>query len=131
MGEQEVRDALLAKAEFLTQLGDKEGATKAFEATEGKTSGVGNKMDLVFSQIRYAKHYSCSQSVHIHRPSVCFFRLLMFYEDWRGVKKLLAKAKLLCDQGGDWERKNKLKVSSCFHTNSYQTKLEVISTKHF
>ena len=34
----------------------------------------------------------------------------MFYEDWRGVKKLLAKAKLLCDQGGDWERKNKLKV---------------------
>ena len=36
--------------------------------------------------------------------------LLMFYEDWRGVKKLLAKAKLLCDQGGDWERKNKLKV---------------------
>ncbi|GAX76349.1 hypothetical protein CEUSTIGMA_g3795.t1 [Chlamydomonas eustigma] len=88
MGEQEVRDALLAKAEFLTQLGDKESATKAFEATESKTSGVGNKMDLVFSQIR----------------------LLMFYEDWRGVKKLLAKAKLLCDQGGDWERKNKLKV---------------------
>ena len=34
----------------------------------------------------------------------------MFYEDWRGVKKLLTKAKLLCDAGGDWERKNKLKV---------------------
>ncbi len=36
----------------------------------------------------------------------------MFYEDWRGVKKLLAKAKTLCDQGGDWERKNKLKVAA-------------------
>ena len=34
----------------------------------------------------------------------------MLYDDWRGVKKLLAKAKMLCDQGGDWERKNKLKV---------------------
>ena len=37
-------------------------------------------------------------------------RLLMLYEDWREVKKLLAKAKQLCDSGGDWERKNKLKV---------------------
>jgi hypothetical protein len=34
----------------------------------------------------------------------------MFYEEWREVKKLLGKAKTLCDQGGDWERKNKLKV---------------------
>ena len=46
----------------------------------------------------------CSPSAHPLRS------LLMFYEDWRDVKKLLAKAKLLCDQGGDWERKNKLKV---------------------
>lgn len=42
--------------------------------------------------------------------SVPSCRLLMLYDDWRGVKKLLAKAKMLCDQGGDWERKNKLKV---------------------
>jgi 26S proteasome regulatory subunit N7 len=52
MGEQEVKDALLAKAEHLALLGDREAATKAFEVTEAKTSGVGNKMDLVFSQIR-------------------------------------------------------------------------------
>mmetsp|Transcript_24714 Transcript_24714/g.53924 ORF Transcript_24714/g.53924 Transcript_24714/m.53924 type:complete len:389 (+) Transcript_24714:125-1291(+) len=88
LGETEVRDALHAKAEYLVQLGDREGAVKAFAATEEKTAGSANKMDLVFSQIR----------------------LLMFYEDWRGVKKLLAKAKALCDDGGDWERKNKLKV---------------------
>ena len=31
-----------------------------------------------------------------YSPTHC--RLLMFYEDWRGVKKLLAKAKSLCDQ---------------------------------
>jgi 26S proteasome regulatory subunit N7 len=52
LGETEVRDALLAKAEFLADIGDREGATKAFEAAEAKTAGSGNKMDLVFSQIR-------------------------------------------------------------------------------
>lgn len=52
LGEQEVREALLAKAEYLTQLGDKEAATAAYEETEKKSTGVGSKMDLVFSQIR-------------------------------------------------------------------------------
>ena len=32
------------------------------------------------------------------------------YGDWRGVKKLLGRAKAVCDAGGDWEHKNKLKV---------------------
>lgn len=35
----------------------------------------------------------------------------MFYEEWHDVKKLLGRAKQLCDDGGDWERKNRLKVS--------------------
>ena len=47
-----MRDALLARAEHLAQLGDRPEATAAFAATEAKTSGFGNKMDLVFSQIR-------------------------------------------------------------------------------
>jgi hypothetical protein len=34
------------------------------------------------------------------------------YEDWHAVKKLLGKAKQICDAGGDWEHKNKLKVST-------------------
>lgn len=88
LGETEVRDALHAKAEFLARIGDKEAALKAYQATEEKTAGVGSKVDLAFSQMR----------------------LLIFYGDWLGVKKLLAKAKQLCEEGGDWERKNKLKV---------------------
>lgn len=32
------------------------------------------------------------------------------YHDWLGVKKLLARAKTICEAGGDWEHKNKLKV---------------------
>lgn len=88
-GEQEIRDALLAKAEFIASIGDREAATTAFAASEAKTTGSGLKMDLVFSQLR----------------------LLMFYEDWPGVKKLISKAKQLSDAGGDWERRNKLKVT--------------------
>uniref|UniRef100_A0A7R9UZ32 26S proteasome regulatory subunit RPN7 n=1 Tax=Chlamydomonas euryale TaxID=1486919 RepID=A0A7R9UZ32_9CHLO len=101
LGEQEVRDALLAKADYLASVGDKDAATAAFDAAEAKTTGFGNKMDLVFSQIR----------------------LLMFYEDWREVNKLLAKAQTLCDQGGDWERKNKLKVYEAvyaMHTRNFK-----------
>ncbi|KAG1654442.1 hypothetical protein FOA52_009160 [Chlamydomonas sp. UWO 241] len=88
LGEQEVRDGLLAKADYLCSLGDKDAAIAAYAAAEGKSAGAGAKMDLAFSQIR----------------------LLMFYEDWREVRKFIAKAKVLCDSGGDWERKNKLKV---------------------
>ena len=32
------------------------------------------------------------------------------FGDWHAVKQQLDKAKKLCDEGGDWERKNRLKV---------------------
>lgn len=88
LGETEVRDALLARADYLAKLGDKEGAVKAYATTEERTTGSGNKVDLVLSQIR----------------------LFMFYGDWKGIKELLTKVQSLCDDGGDWERKNRLKV---------------------
>lgn len=52
LGETEVRDALLAKAEYLASIGDKDAAVAAFTQTEEKTAGGGNKLDLIFSQIR-------------------------------------------------------------------------------
>lgn len=52
LGETEVRDGLLAKAEYLASIGDKAGAVAAFDVVEKKTAGSGNKVDLVFSQIR-------------------------------------------------------------------------------
>ncbi|KAL4444612.1 hypothetical protein ABPG77_002429 [Micractinium sp. CCAP 211/92] len=87
-GEVEVRDALQAKADYLCSIGDHAGALDAYAAAEAKTAGVGPKMDLVFSQIR----------------------LELSRGDWRAVKAGLEKARGLCDKGGDWERKNKLKV---------------------
>ena len=32
------------------------------------------------------------------------------FGDWHAVKQQIDKAKKLCDEGGDWERKNRLKV---------------------
>jgi len=53
-GESEVRDALLAKAEYLARIGDKEGAAAAFATAEAKSAGSGPKMDIAFSQVRWA-----------------------------------------------------------------------------
>lgn len=55
---------------------------------------------------------SCKQSCAVLRlcVPVCLNRLAILYHDWLGVKKLLARAKTICEAGGDWEHKNKLKV---------------------
>lgn len=52
--------------------------------------------------------HSCTRTRAPPTPTQA--RLCIFYSDWHGVKGLLAKAQRLCDSGGDWERKNKLKV---------------------
>jgi hypothetical protein len=46
----------------------------------------------------------CSQ------PHPVTARLAILYDDWHAVKRLLGKAKGICEAGGDWEHKNKLKV---------------------
>ena len=37
-------------------------------------------------------------------------RLAIFHQDWPGFKADLDRAMKMCDEGGDWERKNKIKV---------------------
>eukprot|EP00775_Hariotina_reticulata_P003394 gene3394-3668_t len=75
-------------AVFLGNIGDREAATAAFKVTEDKTASGASKADMVFSQIRLA----------------------IMYQDWHEVKKLLAHGKTICEAGGDWEHKNKLKL---------------------
>lgn len=87
-GETEVRDAMLAKANYLADIGDKEAARKAFDETAEKTAGSGPKLDLVFSMLR----------------------LDLSRGDWKSYASGLEEAKSLVAKGGDWERKNKLKV---------------------
>ncbi|CAD6197119.1 unnamed protein product [Caenorhabditis auriculariae] len=87
LGESEVRQALLRKFEYYCQIGDKENAQKAYTATYEKTVGMGYRIDLVFAMIRVG----------------------LFFLDHHLINKFLSKAKELMEQGGDWERKNRLR----------------------
>jgi len=88
LGESEIREALLHKAEYLVKVGDKEAAVTAIRKTIEKTVGLGNRMDMVFLLIR----------------------LGLFYMDHDLVTRNLDKAKQLLEEGGDWDRRNRLKV---------------------
>lgn len=91
MGDEEVRDAMLAKADYLANIGDKELAWEAYEAVQAKTPSVNHKLTIAF----------------------CKMRLEILYGNWVAVKGLIATARELCDKGGDWEKKNRLMV--CNH----------------
>ncbi|GJP77753.1 hypothetical protein CLOP_g8106 [Closterium sp. NIES-67] len=88
LGESEVREAMLAKALYFIRVGDKDKALEQLEATKAKTVAVGLKMDLVFHALRVA----------------------CFHLDFPLISSNLDKAKKLLEEGGDWERKNRLKV---------------------
>ncbi|GBG85988.1 hypothetical protein CBR_g40800 [Chara braunii] len=89
LGESEVREAFLEKALFFVRIADKEKALEALKATEAKTVAIGQKIDLIF---------------HI-------LRIGFFCADFDLISKNLDKAKsLFHGEGGDWERKNRLKV---------------------
>jgi len=88
LGESETREALLKKSEFLALIGDKDAAVEAVRKTAEKTVGLGNRMDLVFLNIRVG----------------------LFHSDHAITTANIAKAKQMLEEGGDWDRRNRLKV---------------------
>ncbi|MQL92354.1 hypothetical protein Taro_024976 [Colocasia esculenta] len=101
LGESEVREAHLAKSLFYIRIGDKEKALEQLKVTESKTVAVGQKMDLVFYSLQ----------------------LGFFYTDFDLISKCIDKAKNLFEEGGDWERKNRLKVYEglyCMSTRNFK-----------
>lgn len=102
LGESEVREAHLAKSLYFIRICDKERALEQLKVTEGKTVAVGQKMDLVFYTLQ----------------------LGFFYMDFDLISKSIDKAKNLFEEGGDWERKNRLKVYEglyCMSTRNFKT----------
>lgn len=87
-GESEVREAMVAKCEYLTSIGRKEDALKMLKETLDKTNTTGHKLDLHFHMIR----------------------LGLFFNDNKLITLNLDKAKELIELGGDWDRRNRLKV---------------------
>uniref|UniRef100_A0AC35UB81 26S proteasome non-ATPase regulatory subunit 6 n=1 Tax=Rhabditophanes sp. KR3021 TaxID=114890 RepID=A0AC35UB81_9BILA len=87
LGETEVRQALQKRAEYLCQIGHKQKAVDAFNATFEKTVGSGLKIDIVF----------------------CLVRMGFFFQDAAMIEDNITRAKKLIEEGGDWERKNRLR----------------------
>ncbi|XP_031563146.1 26S proteasome non-ATPase regulatory subunit 6-like [Actinia tenebrosa] len=88
LGETEVRDELFAQAEYLCSIGNKEGALTAFRKCYDKAVAMGYKLDIIFYRIRIG----------------------LFYLDNDMITKNIAKAQELIEEGGDWDRRNRLKV---------------------
>lgn len=89
LGDTEVREGFLARADFLARIGEKELALAAYEETKEKTAGSGGgKIDITFAMIRIA----------------------LFHNDMALIKKYVETAKSLCETGGDWERRNLFKI---------------------
>ncbi|XP_074294714.1 26S proteasome non-ATPase regulatory subunit 6 homolog [Silene latifolia] len=101
LGESEVREAHLEKSLFYIRIGDKDKALEQLKVTETKTVAVGQKMDLVFYTLQVG----------------------LFDMDFDLISKSIDRAKSLFEEGGDWERKNRLKVYEglyCMSTRDFK-----------
>uniref|UniRef100_A0A7S3F1D2 PCI domain-containing protein n=1 Tax=Haptolina ericina TaxID=156174 RepID=A0A7S3F1D2_9EUKA len=87
-GETEVREALLARTDFLVRIGENAKAVAAHDETYKKTVAMGLRLDLLLSKVRVG----------------------LFFEDMKLALETIEKAKKLLEEGGDWERRNRLKV---------------------
>jgi len=88
LGETEVRDFMLQKAEYFSKIGDKDAALSQFRLTLEKTVALGYRLDIIFHIIRIG----------------------LFYMDHDLIKRNIDKAQSLIEEGGDWDRRNRLKV---------------------
>ncbi|KAJ3014747.1 26S proteasome non-ATPase regulatory subunit 6 [Thoreauomyces humboldtii] len=88
LGETDISDALIAKAQFLAKIGDKDKALTAYRVAFDKTGPLGHRIDLVFACIRIG----------------------FFFRDNDLISRNIDKAKTLIEEGGDWDRRNRLKV---------------------
>ena len=87
-GETEVRDALLAKAELYDKHQKHDLAIETYNLALKKTIEIGKKMDIAFKLIS----------------------IYLVLDNHPKIKDNIDECYRLLEKGGDWERKNKLKV---------------------
>ncbi|CAH8821300.1 unnamed protein product [Trichobilharzia szidati] len=88
LGDTEVRTAMMEKAHYLSKIGDKEGALSQFRLILDKSLMPGFRLDTIFHIIRIG----------------------FFFGDRDLITKNIEKANSLIEEGGDWDRRNRLKV---------------------
>eukprot|EP01127_Copromyxa_protea_P003267 TRINITY_DN13106_c0_g1_i1.p1 TRINITY_DN13106_c0_g1~~TRINITY_DN13106_c0_g1_i1.p1 ORF type:complete len:396 (-),score=111.89 TRINITY_DN13106_c0_g1_i1:96-1253(-) len=96
LGETEVRESNLAKAEFLLKIGDKVAAESAYRVTTEKTVALGQRLDIVLTLIRIG----------------------FFYNDKDLALRNIEKGMSLIEEGGDWDRRNRLRVYKAYYLMS-------------
>lgn len=113
LGEMEVREAYLRKAEYYSRIGDKDNAVTTFRQTYDKTVSLGHRLDIIFHLIRIG----------------------LFFMDHDLITRNIDKAKTLIEEGGDWDRRNRLKVyqgAYCMAVRDFKTAanlfLDTVST---
>jgi 26S proteasome regulatory subunit N7 len=87
-GDVEVRDAIVDKANYYNKIGDKKNALVTYQKGLDISIGVSKKLELTFTLL------------HIY----------VELRDLPKIKDFIQRSKKLLEEGGDWERKNKLKV---------------------
>ncbi|RPD56384.1 PCI-domain-containing protein [Lentinus tigrinus ALCF2SS1-7] len=92
-GETDIADALRARANYLTRIGDKDKAVEAQKLALEKTPGLGSRIDIVLTLIRIG----------------------FFFGDHEMITQYLQQAEELIEKGGDWDRRNRLKVYRGLH----------------
>lgn len=92
-GDTELSAAQGKRAELYARIGDKEKALEEFEKLIDKTSILATKIDLVLNIVRIG----------------------LFFDDKVLTKKSIERAQNLIAEGGDWERKNRLKSYQGLH----------------
>lgn len=93
LGETDILELLQQKASFYCQIGDKERAIEALKLVMSKTSAAGTKIDCYF----------------------CMVRLAFVFEDHKLIESSLERCKILIEEGGDWDRRNKMKIYEACH----------------
>lgn len=87
-GKTEVRDAVVAKAKFFAEIGDKQNALDFFEEAIALSVGNSFKIDCLFDMLRMA----------------------LFFNDIELLTSLIKRSKDVVEAAGDWEKRNRLKV---------------------
>ena len=106
-GETEIREAMIAKAHYLSKIGNKMAALTQFRSILDKTVLPGCRLDITFHLIRMG----------------------FFYNDRDLITTNIEKANSLIEEGGDWDRRNRLKVYRGLHSLSIRDFDS--SAKHF
>ena len=102
----DVRDAMIEKATYFSQIGDKEEALALYNKGKLNRSSTMIKTWL-YLVLALEKNVTLGIRLDL---TFAILRIGLFYNDRKLIIENVEKAKKMIDEGGDWDRRNRLKV---------------------